>query len=164
MTEKHRPMAGLKARLAASSSFDLVGIARCLAEILGPLPDETTIEGDDALSQRLAEALGTRLDRKAWIRRLEPSLSGDLAREILGNAIEDPNLEPVLGQAIDRHEQDESMNAIEILAYGVAISLIILVATTRVEWKQGKPTRIVKETLDSKTIQRLLDLMPRGGP
>jgi len=53
------------------------------------------------------------------------------------------------------------MNAIEVLADGAAVSAVILVATTEIEWKGGKVVRIVKRSLSDKTVRKLIVLLEK---
>jgi Zn-dependent protease len=94
---------------------------------------------------------------------LAPDISEQAARELLSLAAA-AAARPFLAEALHRHEADERMNAIEILTYGAVVTLVLIVATIEVDWRNGKLVKIKKHALSDATIRTLLEVRARIKP
>jgi hypothetical protein len=160
MNEEKSSPRPLRERVTEAAPFDQVAVVRYLTEELPPWPADMSIEGQDPTSSRLATLLSTTSAQPASA-KLDPSDAGELATLLLPVAVSDQGLVSVVQDAADRHERDESMNAIEVLSYGAAISFIIFAATTELEWRNGKCVRIVKRSLGDKTLLKVIELLDK---
>jgi hypothetical protein len=151
----------LRSRLTVATPFDQVAIARYLLDELPPWPSGLRIDGEDELTARLAGLLSVAWARQPAEANLEPSEADELVALLFPIALADPSLIAPVLDAVDRHERDESMNAIEILAYSAAISFVILVATTEVEFKIGKRIRIIKKSIGDNALVKLIEILEK---
>ena len=85
--------------------------------------------------------------------------SAILARELLVGFAEDDAFAPSLSQALDEY-QDNTLMAGEILATGVAISMIIIAATTTFKGKVGA-FDVAKEVASPELIKSILKYFPK---
>lgn len=96
--------------------------------------------------------------------RAYPLLEADsavLARELLRGFARDPAFAPSLEEALDEY-QDDKLLVGEILALGVAVSMIIVASSTKFKGKVGK-FEIEKGTVDAGFIEALLKHFPKLG-
>jgi hypothetical protein len=94
---------------------------------------DPALRDDPAFARLAAEAAG---DPSA---KLGAELSGHVAETFLLAAASDPDLSPLLGAELDAF-RDEKQFVETALALGLAISMIIVAATTRVKYSDGKVT------------------------
>jgi hypothetical protein len=160
MNEEKSSAKPLRERVAGAAPFDQVAVVRYLTEELPPWPADMSIEGQHPTSSRLASLLSMASAQHANL-KLSPPDAGLLAALLLPVALSDQRLVPLIQDAADRQDHDESINAIEVLSYGAAISFIILVATTELEWRNGKCVRIVKRAVGDKTLLKVIELLDK---
>ena len=72
----------------------------------------------------------------------------------------DPVFAPSLAEALDEYE-DNNLFVGEILATGVAVSMIIVAATTTFQGKIGKSIVVGKKAADASLIESLLKYFPK---
>jgi hypothetical protein len=83
-----------------------------------------------------------------------------LTRELLRIFARDPVFAPSLAEALDEYE-DNNLFVGEILATGVAVSMIIVAATTTFRGKIGKSIVVGKKAADANLIESLLKYFPK---
>lgn len=133
----------LDARIDKLSDFAAVAVCGRLAEALladprfsvedaiGRLPPEVGAGTD-------AAALGKGLDDEKYHLALPREVAVPLARSVLHAAAKSPELAPALEAALD-DGADTKQFAVEVLALGAAISMVIFASTTTVaDGKLGK--------------------------
>lgn len=158
------PEYALTTRITALPAFDAVNTARFWAELSGCDPARVTFEETSPLATALQQALSLRHETIDWLRPLAPDISELAARELLSLAAAAAPARPFLAEALHRHEADERMNAIEILTYGAVVTLVLMVATIEVDWRNGKPVKIKKHALSDATVRALLEVLARIKP
>ncbi len=82
-----------------------------------------------------------------------------LEPEILRGFAEDASFAPSLSQALEEY-QDNTLMAGEILATGVALSMIIIAATTTFKGKVGA-IEVAKEVASPRLIESILKYFPK---
>ena len=124
----------LAERVAALSDFAAVVACQDLAAALAARPDVSVYDAADQLPPELSdqidpETLKTALDEHYHV-ALPPEVSIELARTMLAVAAADPDLAPSLARVLDE-TQDTKQFALEVLALGAAISMVIATATSK---------------------------------
>jgi hypothetical protein len=150
----------LAERISSASPFDRVAISRRLAETAS-LADTIELDGETLDEKRLASVLTAALENADEASLVDAADARELAALLLPVALEDPATVQALAAAVEYNDQDDSLNAVEVLSYSGAISLVILVATTQVKWTVGERLRIVKKALDGKTLVKLIEIIER---
>ncbi|MBS9405438.1 hypothetical protein KG088_17670 [Halomonas sp. TRM85114] len=92
-------------------------------------------------------------------RPLPVQQSAEIARALLLIFAQDPAMAPALGQALDEYQDDQLMVG-TILATGVAVSMIIVAATTRLKVKMAN-VEIVKDALSEGQQKTLFEALPK---
>jgi hypothetical protein len=96
-------------------------------------------------------------------RPLPEAESAVIARELLYVFARDLAFSPSLEETLDEYaSQDNTLLAAEILAIGVAISMIIVASTTTFKGSIGN-FEVTKETADASLIEALLKHFPKLG-
>src|SRR3954453_17949670 len=106
---------------------------------------DPALRDDPAFTRLAAEAAG---DPSA---KLDTELSGRVAETFLLAAARDPDLSPLLAAELDAF-RDEKQFVETALAIGLAISMIIVAATTRIEYSDGK-LKILKTTASPELVK-----------
>lgn len=101
------------------------------------------------------------MSRNEHAHPLPESESTVLARELLQGFARDPVFASSLAEAFDEYQDDELMVG-EILATGIALSMIIIASTTAFSGKIGR-FRVEKKTADASFIEALLKHFPKFG-
>ncbi len=99
------------------------------------------------------------MSRKERAKRLPEAESVLLARELLRGFARDPAFAPSLLKALDEY-QDDTLIVGELLAIGVAVSMIIVASTTTFKGRIGN-FEIRKRLADAKFIEALLKNFPK---
>ncbi len=92
-------------------------------------------------------------------KHLSKSESAPLAKELLMGFSKDSAFAPSLSEALDNY-QDKNLMVGEILATGIALSMIIVAATTAFNGRIGN-FKITKETADATFIEALFKHFPK---
>jgi hypothetical protein len=126
----------LATRIAALSDLAAVAVCEELAAALLARRGVSLDTATAALPPELAadpdlKAMRAELDDR-YHAALPPDVSVPLARSILEAAAANPALAPTLAVVLDTH-RDTKQFALEALALGAAVSMVILTATTTVE-------------------------------
>jgi hypothetical protein len=122
-------------------------------EMLDGIPEEFK---DRAPFERVLE-----MSRKESVRPLPEAESAVLARQLLYVFARDPAFAPSLAEALNEYRDDKLLVG-EILAIGVAISMIIVACTTEFKGRVGT-FQVTKETADASLIESLLKNFPKLG-
>lgn len=99
------------------------------------------------------------MSSKERARPLPEAESSLLARELLIGFARNPGFEKSLNNALDEYN-DDTLLAGTILATGVAISMIIVAATTSFKGKIGE-FDVVKKNADAELLKVLIQLFPK---
>lgn len=156
----------LAARVAALSDFSAVVACQDLAAALAARSEAPLADGVDQLPAELglqidAQALKENLDERYHV-ALPPDVSISLARAMLAFAAEDPALAPTLVKVLDE-TRDTKQFALEVLALGAAISMVIAAATTT-KGKDGWGKKALSPQLAGKFTDWLKELKPWVAP
>lgn len=122
-------------------------------EMLDSIPEE--------FKDRVPFEFVLEMSNKERSRPLPEDESVVLARELLRGFARDPAFAPSLVEAMDEY-QDDTLLAGAILATGIAVSMIIIAATTTFKGKVGN-FEVAKETADASIIEALLKHFPQFG-
>jgi hypothetical protein len=99
--------------------------------------------------------------------RLPPAESVAVARTLLSAVADSATLAPALA-AVAKDYRDKRQFALEVLAFGVAVSMVIFVATTRVERSPDGKWHVVKDVaspaLVKAAVRAVQPLGAQGGP
>ena len=120
-------------RVAALSDFAAVAVCGELAAALAASSSMALTDAVDGLPAELVgdldpQAIREGLDRRYQI-AMPPEVSIPLARAMLGAAAEDEAIAPVLARVLDE-TRDTKQFALEVLALGAALSMVIVAATS----------------------------------
>lgn len=99
------------------------------------------------------------MSSKERARPLSEAESAALTRELLYVFARDPIFAPSLAEALDEY-QDDKLLVGEILAIGVAVSMIVVASTTTFKGKIGS-FEVSKEVADASLIESLLKHFPK---
>lgn len=127
----------------------LEGLETPYEEVKAGLPDDFREGGPVAVFETLSAV--ERSDR------LTPEASVQAARALLRILAEDEALAPALQEAMDTY-RDDKMMALEILAVGTAVSMVIVAATSSFEGKIGK-VKIKKDNATPGQLRALAKLL-----
>lgn len=153
-----------------------------LYERIQQLDDHTSIRLLEAFSDRVFEGMETpvgemvnnvipevkntaffqqalSLSEAEQSRPLPEQQSAEIARTLLLVFALDPDMAPVLAQTLDDYRDDRLMVG-AILATGIAVSMIIVAATTQLEIKTAN-TKIIKKPLSEDLQKTLLNALPK---
>lgn len=123
----------LARRVGALSDFEAVAACADFAAALAERRGLALLDDVDALSEIVGEidteTLKANLDEHYHV-GLPPDVSVELARAILAAAAADPQLAPMLEKQLEE-TRDTKQFALEVLAVGAAISMVIVAATTK---------------------------------
>ena len=100
-----------------------------------------------------------KMSNKERAQPLPEAESVALTRELLRVFALDPVFAPSLAEALDEY-QDDTLFVGEILATGVAVSMIIVAATTTFKAKIGN-FEIIKKEADASLIESILKYFPK---
>lgn len=100
------------------------------------------------------------MSRKESTRPLPETESVLLARELLIGFASDPVFSPSLAQALDEYS-DNTLMVGEILATGVALSMVIVASTITLKGKIAG-MEIGKTVVDTKLVETLVKLFPNS--
>jgi len=100
-----------------------------------------------------------KMSNKERAQTLPEAESAALARELLRTFARDPVFAPSLAEALDEYRDDKLLVG-EILATGVAVSMIIVAATTTFKGKIGSFV-VSKKEADASLIESLLKHFPK---
>lgn len=92
-------------------------------------------------------------------RPLPEHQSAEVARALLLTFAQDPDMAPALAQTLHEYRDDQLMVG-AILATGVAVSMIIVAATTRLQVKIGDG-EIIKDAASEGQLKALLGALPK---
>lgn len=124
-------------------------------------PEEMLVGIPEQFKDRAPFERGLKLSGKERAHPMPEGESAVLARELLRGFARDPAFAPSLEQALDEYKDDKLMVG-EILALGVAVSMIIVAASTKFKGKVGA-FEVDKGTVDAGFIEALLKHFPKLG-
>ena len=123
----------LPERLAALSDFAAVAACQDLADALAKRRGAALLDDADTLGAALPRTADAAALKAGLLENyhlsLPPEVSIELARAMLAAAAAEPELAPLLEQLLDEN-RDTRQFALEVLALGAAISMVIVSATT----------------------------------
>lgn len=152
----------LAERVAALSDLAAVVACQDLAAALAAQSEVSLIDAVDRLPPELSDQVDTQelkedLDEHYHV-ALPPDVSIRLARSMLEAAAEEPAIAPTLARVLDE-TQDTKQFALEVLALGAAISMVIFSSTTTKD-KEGWGKRALSPELAEKFTGWLKELKP----
>ena len=152
----------LAERVARLSDFQAVVACQDLAAALAAQSEVSLIDAVDQLPAELSsevdpQALKDDLDGRYHV-TLPPDVSVRLARSMLAAAAEDDSTAPVLARVLDE-TKDTKQFALEVLALGAAISMVIAASTTT-KGKEGWGKQALSPELAEKFTGWLKELKP----
>jgi hypothetical protein len=100
--------------------------------------------------------------RADYQRRLPPAESVAIARSLLTAVADTPSLAPVLA-TVAKDYRDERMFALEVLAIGAAVSMVIFAATIRVERSPDGKWMFVKEPASPEIVREAIGIVSKLG-
>jgi hypothetical protein len=155
----------LSERVAALSDFAAVVACQDLAAALAARSEVPLFDAVEQLPPEVAaqvdpETLKADLDERYHV-TLPPDVSVRLARSMLAAAAEEPALAPTLSKVLDE-TQDTKQFALEVLALGAAISMVIAASTTT-KGKDGWGKQALSPELAEKFTGWLNELKPWVG-
>jgi len=155
----------LSERVAALSDFQAVVACQDLAAALAARSEVSLIDAVDQLPPELSGQVDPQLLKEDLDERyhvtLPPEVSVRLARSMLTTAAEEPNLAPILAKVLD-DTQDTKQFALEVLALGAAISMVITASTTT-KGKDGWGKQALSPELAEKFTGWFKELKPWVG-
>ena len=129
------------------------GVETSPLEILGGIPAEFR---ERAPFERVLEMSG-----RERAHPLPETESVALAGELLRGFARDPTFAPSLAQALDEYRDDTLMAGVN-LTTGIAVSMIIIAATTTFRGTVGS-FEVAKEAADASLIEAVLKYFPKFG-